>query len=579
LEANVNELRGERVRSQVRLQASTLGWILLGVAMAASVALLAWVLHDAPYVEDEWGLLLRAQDGSLRDLFAPWNGHLLAVGLALAKLSVAVAGSQVWLLVTLDIVGVLVCSLLVYLFARRRLGPILALAPALVPLFFAGSSTFYGTGIQLTPLLGVNGVYSLDFGLAALLLLEREDRLGDVLATAMLVLSLASFSYGIAFVAGVGAAVLLSPRRWQRAYVVAIPVLLYGAWLLWSADERTGTSEVLAKNVYLVPLYVSDSLSAVSAGMFGLQTQIGRGPAIAFATQSSDLGDLDLPLFLIAAETLAIVLVVRMLGRRGLSRASLWPPLVTLLALWTLQGLVMNEASRMPGDPRYLFAGAVLLAVVAAELARGIRFKRFAAGVILAMAVLGAIANVPRFREGKQLNGHVLQATQAAAAVIELAGKNVDPEFVPARDVPAQIKTMWIGAADYQEFANRNGSLAIPLSQLRGGSEFQRAAADRTLVRSLDIRLAQGGLPPGADCVGLASSGKLTPSVERFYVRSSGGGVVTLRRFGDREVPVGSLSPNRFAELEIPADRATRTPWILSVGGGEPMTVCSPSNG
>lgn len=572
----MNEARHEGVRPRVELRSETLGWILLGVAMTAAVALLAWVLHDAPFVEDEWGLLQRADGASLRDIFTPWNGHLLAVGLVAGKISVAVAGSGVWLLVALDIVGVLACSALVYVFARRRLGPILALAPALVPLFFSGTSTFYGTGIQLTPLLGVNGVYSLDFGLAALLLLEREDRLGNVLATAMLTLSLASFSYGIAFVAGVAVAVLLGPRRWQRLYVAAIPVLLYGAWLLWSADERIGTSEVLAENVYLVPLYISDSLAAVGAGMFGLQTQVGRGPAIVFASQNSDLSNLSLPLFLIGIEVLAIVLIARALGRRGVMQRSMWPAIATLLALWTLQGLVLNEISRMPGDPRYLFAGAVLLAVVLAALARDIRFSRFAAGAILAIAVVGAVANVPRFREGKELNDQERQVTAAAAAAIELAGDNADPELVPARDIPALVKTMWIGAGDYRAFAARNGSLATPLAELKGASELERTAADRTLVKGLGLRPVPATLPPGADCVDLDSSAELTPGVERFFVSSEAGGAISLRRFGSHDVAIGAVPPRGVRRLDIPADRAeAATPWILSVGGGAPMTVCS----
>lgn len=130
--------------------------------MVAAAALLVWLLHDVPYVMDEWGLMLRAQGGAPSQIFAPWNGHLLAVGLLLAHFSILFVGSSYSFLVTLDILGVLACSALVYVFARRRIGPILALAPAMVPLFFSGTSSLYGTGIQFTPLLGINGVYSLD---------------------------------------------------------------------------------------------------------------------------------------------------------------------------------------------------------------------------------------------------------------------------------------------------------------------------------------------------------------------------------------------------------------------------------
>jgi hypothetical protein len=563
----------------VELRPRIVGPVLLGLAMAAAAGMLVWILHAAPFVEDEWGLLLRAQDASFGDIITPWNGHLLAVGLLFAKLSVALAGSEVWPLVVFDIAAVLICSALVYVFARPRLGPILAVAPALVPLFFAGTSTFYGTGIQLTPLLGVNGVLSLDFGLAALILFERDSRRGDILAATMLCLSLASFSYGIAFVAGAAVAVLLSRARWRRSYAVAIPALLYGAWLLWSADQRTGTSQVVGENIYLVPLYISDSLAAVGAGLFGQQTLIGRGPALTFVLQDSALSNLSLPLFLIAMEVLAVVLAAKALGRRGLTRTSLWPSLATLLALWGLQGLVLDVESRMPGDPRYLFAGAVLLAVVVSELARGVRFSRFATAAILAVAVVGALTNIPRFHEGKELNDREHAVTQAAATAIELGGENIDPEFVPAASLPLLVKTMWMGAGNYQAFAARNGSLGMPVAELKAGTNLQRTAADHVLVRGMALGLIPGAPPAGSDCVRLDSSAQLSPSVESFFIRSASGGAVALRRFGSSDVSIGSIPPGSFRRLDLPADRAKGTPWILSVAGGAPLTVCSPASG
>ena len=161
VEADAKQIRPEPVLTQIKLQSRTAGLALLGLALVAGALLLIWLLHNAPYVMDEWSLMQRAQGGSPSQILEPWNGHLLAFGLLLAHFSILLVGSSYSLLIALDVAGVLACSALVYVFARRRIGPILALAPAMVPLFFSGSSAFYGTGIQFTPLMGINGIIHL----------------------------------------------------------------------------------------------------------------------------------------------------------------------------------------------------------------------------------------------------------------------------------------------------------------------------------------------------------------------------------------------------------------------------------
>ena len=96
-----------------------------------------------------------------------------------------------------------------------------------------------------------------------------------------------------------------------------------------------------------------------------------------------------------------------------------------------------------------------------AELLATCASPGFAIGLILLVAAVGATANVPRFREGKRATTGCWQTLTAAGAMaIELAGKNVDPEFVPARDLPVVSETMWISAGQYQTFAPRDGLLA-----------------------------------------------------------------------------------------------------------------------
>ncbi len=572
-------MRPEPMLAQIELRSRAIGLILLGVAMAGGAALLTWLLHNAPYVIDEWDLMLRAQGGSVTQIIEPWNGHLLAVGMLLAHISILLVGSSYSLLVALNIGGVLACSALVYVFARRRIGPILALAPAIVPLFFSGTSAFYGTGIQFTPLMGINGIYSLDFGLAALILLENRRRGSDIAACAMLFLSLAAFSYGLAFAVGAGAAVALTAQRWRRAYVIAIPLGLYGLWRIW-ASSRGGADagSITPEHFLLLPLYVSDSLSAVGAGLFGLSQVVGRGPAIDLASQNHSFAALSFPLFLVVVEVTAIVCVARALGRRGLMRTSLWPSLAALLAMWSSQALVLDPVARMPGDPRYLFAGAVMLAVVASELARGVRLSRFSVGLVLAIAALGAVANLPRFREGKAANDQVLAASQAAGAMIELAGSNADPGFFPAAELPEVAGTMWIGAGEFQRFAREVGPLAtMPIATLRTEGDELRTAADRLLVGVLDLRLTAASRPGRAHCARVRPGGQVDLSPGTFVLQSPRPAPVRLGRFGDAPaVPIGKVPANDYRRLTLPSDRLAGVPWLLGNRGPAALVVCRP---
>lgn len=560
----MRRIRAEPLLARMELRSSTIGLVGLGVAMAGSALLLGWLLHSSPYVMDEWGLMSRARSASASQVLEAWNGHLLAVGMLLAHLSILLDGPSNAPLVVLDVLGVLACSGLAYVFARRRIGPILALAPAMVPLFFSGTSAFYGTGIQFTPLFGINGIYSLNFGIAALLLLERGRRWEDGAACLMLGLSLASFSYGLAFAVGAAVAVAASPARWRRAYVVAVPLVLYGLWRIWAEQHGGAEAEpITAEHIGLAPFYISDSLSASGAGLFGLSELVGRGPAIEFLEHPANSA-LSFPIFLATLEVALIVVVARTLGRRGLARASLWPPLATLLAMWGSQALVMDPISRMPGDPRYLFAGAVMLALVASEIARGVKLSRFAVGVVLAIAALGALANLPRFREGKQVDDQELAVSRAGGAMIDLAGRHADPEFVPARDLPEVSKTMWVGAGDFQAFAKAEGPLAsMSIPALRAAAPELREDADLLLSGALGLRLAPA-VASGGVCLAIAprSEAALGPGV--FVLRSPEAARVGLRRFGDgAAVQLGKLPAGASRSLAIPPDRLRNPPWRL----------------
>jgi hypothetical protein len=548
---------------------------LVCLLLVAGAVFLTWLLGHASISSDEWGLVVRAQDGNIHGIFDPWNGHLLAVGQIIAYVSIQLFGSDFSFLIALDIAGILACSLLIYLFAARRLGPIVALVPALVPIFFSGASTFYGTGLQFTPLMGINGIWSLDFGLAALLLLERERRAQDIAAAAMLGLSLASFSYGLAFVVGTAVAVALGPDRWKRAYVVVVPIGLYIGWRLWAStftDPSAGS--ITAEHLLLSPLYMGDSLAAVGAGYFGLAPIVGRGPSMELS-QNHIFNNISLPFLLIAVEATVIVLVARALGRRGLTRSSLWPSLATLIAMWGSQAAVFDTISRMPGDPRYLFAGAVMVAVVASELARDVKLSRFAVVLVLAVAAVGVLANIPRFREGKATIELVRERNEITGAMFQLAGANADPTFQPAIDLPDVGGSIWIDVRGFRAFKEKHGTLAsMPIDKVPELSPEQREDADQLLAGALRLRLEATTRRSDPPCTVLDPDG-VTPLPPGVAILKSPGTDVGLRRFGDRAaVSLGEVQAHSPERLVIPRSPLTDVPWRLVNEGDAPLAVC-----
>ena len=118
-------------------------------------------------------------------------------------------------------IGLTIPAALLYTYAKRRIGPILALSP-MIMLLFAGT----GWSPLMQPMIGMQFLFALVPGLAAMLALEREDLRGDIGACVLLRVAMASFSEAAAFLAGAAVAAALAPNWRRRAWVVVIPGVL-----------------------------------------------------------------------------------------------------------------------------------------------------------------------------------------------------------------------------------------------------------------------------------------------------------------------------------------------------------------
>jgi hypothetical protein len=450
---------------------------LLAAAMAAAAALLLWEQRDLTFVPDEIYWIQLTGTGQAGDFLHPYFGNLLVLPYLVYRAVLELFGPDYTAFGVVQVAGVLLCSGLMFEYARRRVGPMLGLAPAVV-LLFLGSSR----DVLVQPLIGIQWLYSLAFGLAALLALERGDRRGDVAGCALLCLSLLCFSTGVAFLAGAAVGVFLAPVARRRAWVVLVPAVPYAAWRIWA--QHFGGAEVSLGNLPFSPLYVADALAAAAAAVFGRLHLVGRGPGALMHLNGFDLGDFAKSMAIVAIEALAAVLVIRSLRRRGPVPASLWVALAVPLALWLTQSLVL-AINRTPGENRYLFAGVFALLLLVVECARGVRLPPAGVGAVLAIAAVAVLGNLPRFGDAREILVPYAEKTRAQMAAVELAGRRADPDFEPAVDAPEVAPFLLLTVGPWLEMVDRYGSPALPPAELPRQKKSVRRAADGLLARLL----------------------------------------------------------------------------------------------
>lgn len=552
------------------------GIAILVAAMVGAAALILWLERGTTYMSDEWGWVNFAGEGSVADMFRPLNQHLSVLVLLPTKAGLDIWGTEGAMLPfqLLQVAGVLGLGAAVYAFARPRVGPLVALAPAMIPMYL-GTATV----ILLQPLIGLQVLYSLALGVGAMVALDRGSRGGDVAAAIMVVLSLASFSTGIAFLAGVTVSVLLSPDPVRRAFVFLVPAALYGGWRLWAMKYGTTGGPELA-NVPALPLYYSDSIASTVAALFGRSPMLGPGPGTYVFLHGWTLDQASAAFVFSAVEVVVIVIAVRRLRRLDGFSPTLWATLATLLALWTIQGLVLVDG-RTPGESRYIYPGAIAMSLVVVEAVRRVRFSQFAVTVILALTLVGIAGNLVRFNDGRNLIEYLAPRNLAYTGLMDLAGKNADPEFVPSTDTPiaAPATALSIPVSAYQAVSARHGPWGYSPAEVLDQPADIRHGADEVMIGMLRLELA-----PARD----VSAGRCRQVIEGrrgnrarlprggAVLRTDATTQVSLRRFGERPgVELGRLEAGQPALLRIPPDSATQIPWLLETAEPATLTVCA----
>lgn len=517
---------------------------------------------------DEWTFVLVRRGGGIDTYLDPHNGHLSLFPVVIYKLLFATVGLRHY--TPYRLVGTalhLLCAGLLYLLARRRVGPLPAVVPGALLLFM-------GTAYQdlLWPFqIGYLG--SIAGGLGALLLLDRPNTRHDAQATALLVLSVVSSGVGLAFAVACGTLLIAQRQPWRRLWVIVLPLLVYAVWYLgWGGGDRTSADAVLA-----APEYVADAAAGAVAGLAGLNDATWGSP-------------------LVLALLGLIVLAARGRHARGPS-PMLLAAATGALVFWVLAA-VARATEAEPAASRYLYVGAVFILLAASDvrLGLGLRGAWLAlAGVLLVGAVVG---NIGALRSGERSLRAADTTVLASLSATEVAAPVVSPTFSPA-----PIDAPQLTAGPYLAAVRDLGSPAMTPSELQAAPESTREQADSVLVHAERIMPAPsagalgasvlpatesvfgGGLTTRGGCdvltptASLASLGVRVSPGSALIFTASPGPATTLyaRRFADSFVaqPIASVSSGPAQVVRFPVDRAPWLTWHLLVVTTKPVTLCA----
>jgi hypothetical protein len=536
--------------------------VFLGAALLASAVLLLILTNGLTFFQDTWEFLINRRSIDADALFRPHNEHIVVIPVAIELLLLRVFGmtsaTPEYVLLTL---ALLATAALLFVYVRRRIGPWPALIAAVVLLFLGPAWQDILWPFELS------FVGSVLFGLAMLLALDRRDRRGDLAACGFLAISIGFSSLGVAFVAG--AAVDVFQRRRSRGlartYVAVIPLLLYAAW--WAGWGHDAERHLTLNNVLTSPRYTLEGLAAVVESLFGLTR---------FNPEGALPPDWGLPILV----ALVAFVIYGQLRKPGFS-PSLWPVAASAAAYWFL-GAFNYIPGREPYQSRYLYAGAVFVLLLAAELLRGVRFDRRALLVAAAVALAAVASNLVSLREGRNQLREQTALTRADLAAIEIAQRSIDPNFALTPEIAGTPSLIDVVAGPYLEAERENGSPAYTSVELATAPAVGRRQADIVLGQALPISTAtSAGVEPRprGDCTTVSGPGapevRLSPGVTRIEVEPGPHASFGLRRFATGGYPVKTEGApgDSTTLLTIPRDRS-RQPWYLLVDTTQTTHVC-----
>ena len=540
--------------------------LLLIWLFGASACLLLYLGSKLTFLLDDWEFLLYRRDFSADAILDPHGEHIVALPVLIYKALLATVGMGSALPYRIVSTALfLLSAALLFVYLRRRVGDWPALAAAAIVLFLGAAWEDLLWPFQMTYFGSVAA------GLGALLALEREDRRGEAVASALLVVSVLFSSLGISFAIGAAVHVLLLGERRRRVYVFLIPLAIYALW--WLGWGHTAESALSFGNIARTPLYVIDGLANAVGSATGLTNS---------AIEVHDR--------LLWARPVAVVLIFLAawrLSKRDRVPHWFWVVLAVAGSFWILAGF-NQMPGREPDASRYQYLGVVFLFMLAAELLRpelerGLKIGTRALAAIGIVTVLSLASNLDELRDAYKGTYHpISRLEKAGLGALDITEATVEPGFVLSEDV---VNTGFINVDADHYFSARDayGSPAYSEAEIAASPGFVRYAADKVLFGALRIGLEPlpGSAVPAAGCTTVTSDGTTSALVklprDGIVIKAANAPIerFDLSRFSSGLAPIqiAGIDAGEAGRLMIPRDSAT-TPWKLRLMTAEPALAC-----
>ena len=518
--------------------------------------------HGNSFFYDEWAWIQQRNSG-LHWIVVSYNNHLVAAPVAVYQLLFRTVGLDHYSVYrVLETFVHLSCAAVVFVFARRRIGAAAVLL--VLPIALLGSGWEY----VLEPV-NLGFVASIALSISALLALERHDRFGDALGCGLLVLALACSEFTVVFALGIAVDMVWRERALRRSFIWALPLALYAAW--WLAFHEPSAAR---DNLTAAPAFALDLLASAVSGLFGLGEDWGRPLAV-----------------------LGILIIGWRLTRPGAMTPMALILVVAAAGFWLLVALGRAQLGQ-PSAPRYVYTGAIFVALLLAESFRSVPMTPRVLGLGALVAVFAVAGNVRSLDEGENFLRSTSSRVAAELGALQLARAVAQPQLaVDARYAPVVFAGSYFAAIDAI-----GSSPGDPPGRMLKEPEDARTAADDLLVRAGELRVAVGATSqtlgrtsPKVDAVLAGTVSSDGPCV-RF--RSGGAGAaldllmppdglavsaapgapvaVRARRFasGFEGTPVTTVAGPGSIDLRPIGDRSA-VPWHVRISPYQEVTACS----
>ncbi|HET8930410.1 MAG TPA: hypothetical protein VFN21_07125 [Acidimicrobiales bacterium] len=513
--------------------------VVFWAGLALLIASAWWYGRGLWFYSDEWNIIAVHHSGHWMEGF---NGQWLLIPTLFFRILLEIFGLFTYW--PFRLVGLAWYASLIIVFhtwARRRVRPA---AAALAALAVAWYSTSWN--VVMMPLL-MNFTIPCVMLFAVWMLLDRNDRRGDVWVAVCLLVGMLSSNVGLVVCVIIGVEFVLSRAPWRRWWVFVPSVVVWVPWfLIWyePISKRAAVTHAAHWGIGLTENYAKGFFAGWRAGQW---------------------------VWLAALIGVAIWALWR---RRWNARS--------IGAVIGLAFFVVGASFRaadfhipVPPDPNwYLWFYSVLVAALLVELARGAKVP---------LSLLGAVAVVVAI-SGSQLhgsladfhsNGKLLQRNARTwfAAADALGAK------APA-DATMGVNIVQLPVGDYAGLRRDMGSLAPDVTLAQLGDEGTRQTVDAWMVTKLGIEISPGAGAGGACRVATGARGPggsgLPPGAMVRVTTTGEAATLKVRRFasGFSSTSIGEVSPNQTVHFTIPTDNSS-VPWHLQADGNAEVSVCS----